>query len=30
VVWRNIDLCTVDRITLFYNKKTDKTSAKFD
>jgi hypothetical protein len=30
VVWRDIDLCTVDRITLFYNKKTDKTSARFD
>jgi hypothetical protein len=30
VVWRNIDLCTVDRITIFYNRKNDTTSAKFD
>jgi hypothetical protein len=30
VVWHNIDLCTVDRITLFYNRKNDTTSAKFD
>jgi hypothetical protein len=30
VVWHDIDLCSVDRITIFYNKKTEATSAKFD
>jgi hypothetical protein len=30
VVWHNIDLCTVERITIFYNRKNDTTSAKFD
>ena len=30
VVWRDIDLCKVEKITIFYNSKTDKTSAQFD
>jgi hypothetical protein len=30
VIWKDIDLCTIDTITLYYNRKTDKTSAKFD
>lgn len=29
-VWKNIDLCTVSKITIRYNKKNDKTSAEFD
>lgn len=30
VLWRNIDLCSVEKVTIFYNKKDDTTSAKFD
>ncbi len=29
-VWKNIDLCSVDKITIRYNKTTDTTSASFD
>lgn len=29
-VWRQIDLCTVGRITIKYNRKSDTTSATFD
>lgn len=29
-VWRNIDLCTVETITIRYNRSTDTTSATFD
>ncbi len=29
-VWRDIDLCTVEKITIRYNKNTDKTTASFD
>jgi hypothetical protein len=29
-VWSDIDLCTVEKITIRYNKNTDTTSAKFD
>jgi hypothetical protein len=29
-VWQNIDLCSVDKITIHYNRKTDTTSATFD
>lgn len=29
-VWHDIDLCTVGRITIMYNRKTDTTSARFD
>jgi len=29
-VWSSIDLCTVEKITIRYNKDTDKTSATFD
>lgn len=29
-VWQNIDLCVVEKITIRYNKNTDKTSASFD
>ncbi|MEW6256668.1 MAG: argininosuccinate lyase [Pseudomonadota bacterium] len=28
--WRNIDLCTVEKITIRYNRKSDTTSATFD
>lgn len=28
--WRNIDLCTVEKITIRYNRKNDTTSATFD
>lgn len=28
-VWRNIDLCRISTITLFYNDKTDVTSARY-
>lgn len=30
VVWRDIDLCTVDTVTLYYDRKTKESSAKFD
>ena len=29
-VWNNIDLCTVEKITIKYNRKSDQTSATFD
>ncbi len=29
-VWSNIDLCTISRITIRYNRKTDKTTASYD
>lgn len=29
-VWKNIDLCTVSKITIYYNKKNDKTRAEFE
>jgi hypothetical protein len=29
-VWSNIDLCSVSKVTIRYNKKTDTTSAVFD
>ena len=29
-VWKNIDLCSVDKITIRYNKSTDTTTASFD
>jgi hypothetical protein len=29
-VWNDIDLCTVERITIKYNRKSDTTSATFD
>jgi hypothetical protein len=29
-VWGNIDLCTVEKITIFYDRKTDVTKAVFD
>jgi hypothetical protein len=29
-VWHNIDLCTVEKITIKYNRKSDETSATFD
>lgn len=29
-VWHNIDLCTVEKITIKYNRKTDETTATFD
>lgn len=29
-VWKNIDLCSVDKITIRYNKTTDTTTASFD
>jgi hypothetical protein len=29
-VWHNIDLCTVERITIKYNRKSDETTASFD
>ena len=29
-IWRGIDLCSVERITIRYNKNTDTTSAAFD
>jgi hypothetical protein len=29
-VWRSIDLCKISRITIRYNRNTDKTSASFD
>lgn len=29
-VWQNIDLCKVAKITIYYNKKNDKTRAVFD
>lgn len=29
-VWKNIDLCSVDKITIRYNKNTDTTTASFD
>ncbi len=29
-VWHDIDLCSVDKITIRYNKSTDTTSASFD
>jgi len=29
-VWHNIDLCSVDKITIRYNKSTDTTTASFD
>ena len=29
-VWKNIDLCSIDKITIRYNKNTDTTSATFD
>ncbi len=29
-VWYDIDLCSVEKITIRYDRKTDKTSAKFD
>ncbi len=29
-VWTNIDLCTVEKITLHYNRSTDTTTASFD
>ncbi len=28
--WRNIDLCTVEKITIRYNRKSDTSSATFD
>ncbi|MER2604332.1 MAG: hypothetical protein ABTQ29_00715 [Siculibacillus sp.] len=28
--WNNIDLCAVSKITIFYDRKSDKTSARFD
>ena|ERR1700736_5943810 len=29
-VWHNIDLCTVEKITIKYNRKSDETTASFD
>jgi len=29
-VWSNIDLCTVEKITIFYDRKNDVTKASFD
>ena len=29
-IWHDIDLCKTSRITLFYNRRSDKTSAEFD
>jgi len=29
-VWTDIDLCTVEKITIFYDRKTDVTKATFD
>lgn len=29
-VWHNIDLCTVEKVTIKYNRKSDETSATFD
>ena len=29
-VWSNIDLCTVEKITIKYNRKSDETTASFD
>jgi hypothetical protein len=29
-VWEKIDLCTVEKITIHYNRKSDQTSATFD
>ena len=29
-VWEKIDLCTVEKITIHYNRKSDETSATFD
>jgi len=29
-VWHNIDLCTVEKITIHYNRKSDETTATFD
>lgn len=29
-VWHNIDLCTVEKITIKYNRKSDETTAAFD
>ena len=29
-VWKDIDLCEVEKITIHYNKETDKTTATFD
>ena len=29
-VWGNIDLCTIEKITIFYDRKTDVTKAVFD
>ncbi|CAA6604020.1 conserved exported hypothetical protein [Rhodospirillaceae bacterium LM-1] len=29
-VWSNIDLCTVNKITIRYNRKTDKTTASYE
>lgn len=29
-VWHNVDLCTVEKITIKYNRKSDETSAAFD
>ena len=29
-VWKNIDLCSISTVTIYYNKKNDKTTAEFD
>ncbi|HXP06406.1 MAG TPA: argininosuccinate lyase [Stellaceae bacterium] len=29
-VWGNVDLCTIEKITIFYDRKTDVTKATFD
>ncbi|MBF0295319.1 MAG: argininosuccinate lyase [Magnetococcales bacterium] len=29
-VWHDIDLCSVSKITIFYNRSSDKTTAKYD
>jgi hypothetical protein len=29
-IWRDVDLCTIEKITIRYNKNTDKTTASFD
>lgn len=29
-VWSNIDLCTINKITIRYNRKTDKTTASYE
>jgi hypothetical protein len=29
-VWGNVDLCTIEKITIFYDRKSDVTKATFD